>query len=67
MDGIDSDKLNLLILESKDKHAGNITGVENLTINNSISSEKNIITFSTEEIEEKIMNLPSFNFMRDSR
>ena len=50
MDGIDSDKLNLLILESKDKHAGNITGVENLTINNSISSEKNIITFSTEEI-----------------
>jgi hypothetical protein len=55
MDGIDYDKFNLLYIESKDKEVGNITGVENVTINNSISSERNIITFSTEEIEEKIM------------
>jgi len=61
MDGIDYDKLNLLNLESKDKEVGNITGVENVTINNSISSEKNINTFNTEEIEEKIMNLPSLS------
>jgi hypothetical protein len=61
MDGIDSDKVNLLIKESKDKDVGNITGVENVTINNSISSDKNIITNSTEEMEEKIMNLPSLS------
>jgi hypothetical protein len=40
-DGIDYDKLNLLNLESKDKDVGIITGVENVTTNNSISSEKN--------------------------
>ena len=69
MDGIDLDKVNLSIMESKDKDVGNITGVENVTINNSISSEKNknknknknIITISIEEIEEKIMNLPSLS------
>ena len=52
MDGIELDKLNLLMLESKDKDVGNITGVDNVTINISISSEKNIITISTEEKQE---------------
>jgi len=53
MVGIYSNRLNLLNLESKDKDVGNITGVKNVTRNNSISSEKNIITISTEEKEDK--------------
>ena len=44
-----------------ENNVGNITGVEKVTINNSISSEKNIITISTEEVEEKIMNLPNLS------
>ena len=57
------DWVSLLNQESKDKEAENIISVgdENVTRNNSTSSDKNIITFSTEEIEEKIMNLSSLS------
>jgi hypothetical protein len=55
------DNVIFLNLASNTIDAGNITGVENVTINNSKISEKNIITISTEEIEEKIRKLPSLS------
>ena len=55
MEGLDLNELNQLNLESEDKDVRYITGVKNVTRNNLISSENNIITISTENKEEKMI------------
>jgi hypothetical protein len=55
MFNVDFESINRSFFESKDKNIQNIIGVENVTRNNLISSENNIITISTENKEEKMI------------